>query len=93
MLYPDLDMYAVEHIEKDRITEDWTSVLNKIKKTGERQGKVILLMHDRAFRKGGKDASGNVVPHSRSQADQLHALIVHLQQMRVSFKGLSEFNY
>ncbi len=92
-LYPDLNMYAVEHIEKDRLTEDWTSVLNKIKKTGERQGKVILLMHDRAFRKGGKDASGNVVPHSRSQADQLHALIVHLKQMQVSFKGLSEFNY
>lgn len=90
-IYPNLDMYAAEHIGKDRLTEDPETVLNKIKRMGDSQGKVILLMHDRAFRKGSKDESGNVNPNDRSQANKLHALIDQLKLMQVSFKGLSEF--
>lgn len=86
--YPDLDMYSPEHIDKDRLTEDWTSVFNKIMATIGQQGMAILLMHDRAFRKGGKDKVGNFDPYNNDAANKLHSLIVQLKNRQVCFKGL-----
>ncbi|HEY8898438.1 MAG TPA: polysaccharide deacetylase family protein [Niastella sp.] len=92
-VYPNWDMYGPEHLDKDRLIEDWTSVLRKIITTVERQGTVILLMHDRAFRKGGINKFGSFERHNSDAANNLRSLIIELKNRNISFKGLSEFRF
>jgi peptidoglycan/xylan/chitin deacetylase (PgdA/CDA1 family) len=83
-VYPCLDMYDAGNSEKDRLTEDWQTVVGKIRAKAAKKDRVILLMHERAFRSGRTS--------EEPATDQLLALINELKTMGAVFKGLSEWN-
>lgn len=84
-VHPDFDMYAPLHLEKDRLIEGWKEVGEKVLASGtQNKSGVVLLMHDRAFRK-------NVGPDASSAADQLRSLILFLKERNVVFKTLDHF--
>ncbi|KIO77850.1 hypothetical protein TH53_06850 [Pedobacter lusitanus] len=80
---PDWDMYSPEHNEKDRLTEDFLTVADKILEM-KNEGKVILLMHDRAFRKSPDNKFKN-------EAQKLSKLIHQLKAHKVTFKTLDHY--
>ncbi|WP_440134570.1 polysaccharide deacetylase family protein [Chitinophaga sancti] len=75
-----IDRYAPENIWKDRPTETWKQVRDKMLKTGI-GNKVILLMHERAFRKGT----------DKKETEQLSALINYFKETGAAFKSLDEY--
>jgi hypothetical protein len=76
----DIDRYAPENIWKDRPTETWQQVRDKMLKTAI-GNKVILLMHERAFRKGT----------DKNETAQLKALINHFKETGATFNTLDEY--
>lgn len=79
-IHPDFDMYAPRHLKKDRLIEGWEEVGKKVLTSGI-HNRSVLLMHDRAFRKGADH-----------DADQLRLLILFLKENNVVFKTLDHFN-
>lgn len=90
-VYPCLDMYCSRNIQKDRLTEDWPSVINKIEKKAVQSDKVILLMHDRAFRRGIHDGNVDTNGSCNSESHKLWCLITQLKGMQAEFKGLADY--
>lgn len=76
----DIDRYAPENIWKDRPTETWQQVRDKMLKTAI-GNKVILLMHERAFRKGT----------DKKETEQLKTLINYFKETGATFKTLDEY--
>lgn len=76
----DIDRYAPENIWKDRPVETWEQVRVKMLKTAI-GNKVILLMHERAFRKGT----------DKNETEQLKALIDYFKETGATFKTLDEY--
>jgi peptidoglycan/xylan/chitin deacetylase (PgdA/CDA1 family) len=84
-VYPCVDMYDAGNRKKDRLIEDWHTVIDKIRASAAINDKIILLMHERAFRSDG--ISGN------KEADKLRCLINELKRMQAEFKGLSQWQW
>lgn len=93
--HPFYDLYKDEYINKDRVTETYTVVLEDIEDMAEstfqfgfddvsrKSGKVILLMHERAFRYG-KDKD-------LTEILKLGSLILALKDKGFSFKRMNEY--
>jgi peptidoglycan/xylan/chitin deacetylase (PgdA/CDA1 family) len=83
-VYPCIDMYDAGNCEKDRLIEDWERAFGKIMAKAATKDKIILLMHERAFRRGGTSEN--------EETDKLYSLINKLKTAGAVFKGLSEWN-
>jgi peptidoglycan/xylan/chitin deacetylase (PgdA/CDA1 family) len=96
-VYPAIDICAYQNLGKDRLTEDWPAVRNKIFGGAAIQNKVVVLMHDRAFRKGfdpngkSKQTTTHVNRFGSSESDKLQSLIESLRKQNVDFRTLDEF--
>ena len=75
-----IDRYAPENMWQDRPTETWIQVRDKMLKNAI-NNKVILLMHDRAFRKST----------DKKETEQLTALINYFKAAGATFKTLDEY--
>lgn len=84
-VYPCMNMYDTANTKKDRLIEDWQTVADKISASAETNDKVILLMHDRAFRRD--------CIYENKEADKLRCLINALKEMQAVFKGLLQWRY
>lgn len=76
----DIDRYAPENSWQDRPVETWEQVRAKMMKTAIGH-KVILLMHERAFRRGT----------DKNETGQLTALINYFKESGAAFKTLDEY--
>jgi hypothetical protein len=93
-------MYSKGNISKDRVKESWETIrgelLEKVYNGGLRDdigktsGKVVLLMHERAFRKG-KLADGKVDLSNTEELDKLRSLIDYFQKIKAEFKTLEDY--
>jgi hypothetical protein len=95
-LHPYFDMCADENLGKDRLTESLKSIEDKIfNKAIEKR--TVVLMHDRAFRKGFAHYDGvnnittNINRTTNSESDKLNSLITRLKKHDVHFKSLDAF--
>lgn len=94
--HPYFDMYTDHNLGKDRLTENWEVVKNKILGAAIRN-KVIVLMHDRAFRKGfanydkHNNTTTNIDRDTYSESDKLKSLIEFLRGENFVFKTLGEY--
>ncbi|THU40337.1 hypothetical protein FAM09_10745 [Niastella caeni] len=79
----DIDMYANENVLKDRLTETWEQVAGKVLKL--QKDKIVLLMHDRAFRRGMAFAG------KAEETEKLRALILYLKGRGIIFKTLDQY--
>lgn len=84
---PDWNMDAPEHKNKDRLTLNWDTVFNRIINC-PRDSKIILLMHDRAFRKDALLSKDNLMSNG---AEQLLRLILELKNHGAKFKTLDYY--
>ncbi len=94
-VHPFFDMYSAANIGKDRLTESWENVRNTLldkvydggfgDDVGKTNTKVILLMHDRAFRKG-KLVNNKVDLANTDYVDKLKSLIDYFIKIRAEFK-------
>ncbi|ASZ11874.1 polysaccharide deacetylase family protein [Chitinophaga pendula] len=82
-IHPDFDMYDAQHLEKDRLIEGWEDVGQRVLTLGTHNS-VVLLMHDRAFRK-------SAAPDFTRDARQLKSLILFLKENNAVFKTLDHF--
>jgi hypothetical protein len=93
--HPFFDMYSAANIGKDRLSESWENVRNTMldkvydgglmDDVGKTNGKVVLLMHDRAFRKG-KLINNKVDLSNTEYIDKLKNLIDYFLKIRAEFK-------
>lgn len=98
--HPYYDMYSKEYIEKDRLKDSWETVRDDLlenvyyggglDKVGKTDGKVVLLMHERAFR-NGKLINGNVDITSKDEINKLEKLIDYFQRIKAEFKTLDKY--
>lgn len=100
--HPYYDMYSKINIGKDRTIDKWETVRDKIldyaydnpwtplDKASKTKGKVILLMHERAFRKG-KVINGKVDLTKTEYLDKLHNLIDYFLKIKAEFKTLDKY--
>lgn len=78
--FPYDNMLRAEHVKKDRVVEDHNTLFERI--MASRKRNIVLLMHDRAFRKD----------HDASPAySQLYKLLVKLKQHQFSFGTISQY--
>lgn len=96
--HPYYDMYSSVNITFDRVTESWESVRDELldavykspyqpfDNVSKTPGKVILLMHERAFRKGKR---GN--PGSLEEVEKLKQLINYFKGIKAEFKTLDKY--
>ncbi|MBW8683143.1 polysaccharide deacetylase family protein [Chitinophaga rhizophila] len=77
----DIDRYALENSWKDRPVEQWEEVRNKMLKTAI-GNKVILLMHERAFRAGT----------GKKETAELQSLIEYFKETGATFHTIDEYN-
>jgi hypothetical protein len=95
-VHPDFDMYADDNLGKDRLKESWGVFKNRIAPAAV-QNKVIILMHDRAFRKGFAEyhavgaTTENIDRDTYSESGKLKSLIVWLKNEGCVFKTLSRY--
>jgi peptidoglycan/xylan/chitin deacetylase (PgdA/CDA1 family) len=78
--FPYDDMLSAENVMKDRVVEDYETLFERIRTN--RKKKIVLLMHDRAFR---KDHDANAA------CRQLYKLLVLLKQHQFSFGTISKY--
>lgn len=100
--HPYYDMYSKENIGKDRTKEAWETVRDKIldyaydnpwtftDKASKTKGKVILLMLERAFRKG-KLINDKVDLSKTDYLDKLSNLIDYFLKIKAEFKTLDKY--
>lgn len=91
-MYPDFDMYRPGEEWKDRLSEGWKECFSKI--MFSKNQKMILLMHDRAFRKGeyranqaGSDTDFKLI----NASEELRCLLTALKEQNVRFRKLDEY--
>jgi len=91
------EMYLKENRYKDRLLNDWSVVMDNIHRIVEKQQKVVLLMHDRAFRSTDLKESQKDLSISNTGFDPLNAetelemLIGALIAQGAIFKTLDHF--
>jgi peptidoglycan/xylan/chitin deacetylase (PgdA/CDA1 family) len=102
MSHPFFDMYTLENINKDRVSQSWIDVRNEtldyaydnpytpFDNVAKTEGKVVILMHDRAFRKGKKD-NEKVNLDDFSEANKLKSLIKYFKNIKAEFKTIDEY--
>lgn len=98
--HPYFEMYAPENIGKDRLIDTWENVRDELldlvydgglwDAIGKENEKVILLMHERAFRKGRK-YKGKIDYEDSYYVDQLGKLIDYFLKIRSDFKTVDEY--
>ncbi len=100
--HPYYDMYSKENIGKDRLSQTWETVRDEIldyaydnpwvpfDKVSKTNGKVILLMHERAFRKG-KLINDKVDLTKTEYLDKLSNLIDYFIKIKAQFKTLDKY--
>jgi hypothetical protein len=98
--HPYFDMYSKDNISNDRVKETWESVRNKLldmvydgggwDAVGKTKGKAVLLMHERAFRKG-KIINGKVDLSDTSEINKLGSLIDYFLKIKAEFKTLEDY--
>jgi len=81
-VFPNYDMNTQANLHKDRITESWQTVAKRI--LSSNQEHIILLMHDRAFRRY-TDFDTN------RHAIQLEFLIDYLKTKKINFNTLDNY--
>jgi peptidoglycan/xylan/chitin deacetylase (PgdA/CDA1 family) len=92
--YNDFDMYSIDNQHKDRLTEDWEYVVNQIQDF--HNDKVVLLMHERAFRTGfNPDLSPsqeiNLGHTLNVESKKLYNLITELKKQNCNFCTLDSY--
>lgn len=100
--HPYYDMYSANNIKFDRVQDSWEKIKNELldyvyhspyqplDDISKTKGKVILLMHERAFRKG-KLINGKIDLSNTEEADKLKELINSLKKIKVEFKTLDKY--
>ncbi|MEO8516566.1 MAG: polysaccharide deacetylase family protein [Flavobacterium sp.] len=100
--HPYFDMYSKENISKDRPKKSWENVRDEIldyaydnpyspmDNVSKTKGKVVLLMHERAFRKG-KIVNGNIDLSNSVELDKLSNLIDYFKKIKAEFKTLEDY--
>lgn len=98
--HPFYEMYSKENISKDRVKETWETIRNKLldmayygggwDESGKTKGKAVLLMHERAFRKG-ELINGKVDLSKNSELDKLGKFIDYFLQIKAEFKTLEDY--
>lgn len=78
--HPYFDMNASENIHKDRLTQPWTEVGQRIMQSS--LGHIVVLLHDRAFRSNSL----------RNESYKLELLIQFLQEEGIVFKSLDGYS-
>ncbi len=94
--HPDhIDLYSEEHIEKDRLTDSWKTVKEEVldfahhsslqlfDDNSKREKKVVLLMHERAFR--------NRSDNNAVESEKLRSLIKELKKLGAKFRTLENY--
>ncbi|WP_130736948.1 polysaccharide deacetylase family protein [Flavobacterium sp. J27] len=101
--HPFFDMYSGENINKDRVNKNWLSVRDEIldyaynnpytpiDNVAKTEGKVVVLMHERAFRKGKKTTNGTVDLNDFTEANKLKDLIAYFKNIKAEFKTLDQY--
>jgi hypothetical protein len=95
-IHPYFDMCSVSNLGKDRLNESWENIEARIFENSYYQ-KTVVLMHDRAFRKGfahydrENDTTNQMDITTESESDKLFSLISALKKRLVSFKTLDDF--
>ncbi|WP_374461634.1 polysaccharide deacetylase family protein [Chryseobacterium taeanense] len=98
--HPYYDMYSSQNIGFDRVKDSWESVRDELldyvyhskskfqfgDDKSKTDGKVILLMHERAFRRGKK---GDL--NSLEEAEKLKKLIMYFKDIKAEFKTLDKY--
>lgn len=98
--HPYFDMYSKEYVSKDRVTDSWETVRDELldmvyygggwDEVGKTEGKVVLLMHERAFRKG-KLINDKVDLANTDELNKLGSLIDYFQKIKAEFKTLEDY--
>lgn len=95
--HPFFDLYSKKYIKLDRVNETWQDVKDDIidfahqsssqpfDDAAKRKGKVIILMHDRAFRYSKAKGSGNV------HYNKLYYLVHSLQKLGFNFATMRKY--
>lgn len=99
-IHPYYDMYSKQYIGFDRVSESWETVRDELldmsyygglwDTVGKKNGKVILLMHERAFR-NGKLVNGVVDLKNKDEVNKLGQLIDYFQKRKADFKTLDKY--
>ena len=98
--HPFYDMYSKENISNDRVTETWETVRDKLLEkvrdgglwddVGKTDGKVVLLMHERAFR-NGKVVNKSLDMTNKDEIKKLENLIDYFLKIKAEFKTLENY--
>ncbi|MEO6523809.1 MAG: polysaccharide deacetylase family protein [Mucilaginibacter sp.] len=92
---PNWDLHSMENFKKDRLTEDYQDLIDRMM-TKRNSEKLIILMHDRAFRTGYKKNNTNISPeisikYFDNEREKLSKMINTLKQYNARFKTLDKF--
>lgn len=100
--HPYYDMYSKQNIGFDRVSESWIQVRDELldyiynnpytptDHVSKKEGKVILLMHERSFR-NGKLLNGKVDLSNKDEINKLRELIDYFVKIKAEFKTLEEY--
>lgn len=100
--HPYYDMYSSQYIRFDRLEDSWEIVKDEILDYAYRsnlepfddkskeEGKVILLMYERAYRKGHL-VNGKVDINNKDEINKLSALIDYFIKIKAEFKTLDKY--
>lgn len=93
--FVNFNLDSIENIGKDRLVDSWNDVKDKI--TSIKSKHIVLLMHDRAFRKGFAKydpvqyLTFEVDMNGNSEADKLKDLINYLKGHGAKFRTLDYY--
>lgn len=99
--HPYYDMYSKSYINYDRVSDTWEKVKDELldyvyhsnqpfDDKSKKDGKVILLMHERAFRKG-KLINGNVDLSNTEELDKFKKMVDYFIGIKAEFKTLDKY--
>ncbi|EKT3967381.1 hypothetical protein NTJ12_002469 [Flavobacterium psychrophilum] len=95
--------YENDEDEKDRVTESWENVKNEIldyaynnpytptDNVSKTEGKVVVLMHERAFRKGLLDENKKLKISDETEINKLKSLIEYFKSIKADFKTMDNY--
>lgn len=87
----DRTVQSVEEIKDELLDIVYTSKKQPFDETGKKNGKAILLMHDRQFRKGKLNSKNELEKNDKTELKKLSELIDYFKEIKAEFKTLDEY--
>ena len=87
----DRPVQSVEEVKDELLDLVYSSKYNPYDSSSKISGKVILLMHDRQFRKGKLNAENKVDLNDKTELKKLGKVIDYFKNLNAEFKTLDEY--